>query len=107
MAKTTYTVLLNKSVNYPYEAAGQPNATLVQYVQAANYAPLTASDGTGNCYSFRVWVFNVGTCQTTYHGGAPGEGAALYCTGSTGWRATPQPNGQTPDELDCIATLQT
>ena len=82
------------------------NATLVQHIQGSEYSNLVASDGTGNCYTWSVWVFGMGLCQATYHGGAPGEGAALYC-GQETWQApVVQPNGDTLDQMDCVANFQ-
>ncbi|SPF47867.1 exported hypothetical protein [Candidatus Sulfopaludibacter sp. SbA4] len=82
------------------------NATLVQHIQGSSYTNLVASDGTGNCYSWAVWVFNMGLCQTTYHGGAPGEGAALYCGQETWQSPVLQPGGDTLDVMDCVASFQ-
>lgn len=60
-----------------------PNCFIVHYVVGTPYNLLIASDGTGNCYGWDVWQLSVGPCQSSFHGGAPGETTvALYCGGS-------------------------
>ena len=56
---------------------------VVHYVVGPTYHGLVASDGTGNCYYWAVWQLDTGGCQTSFHGGAPGEYGGLYCSGST------------------------
>jgi hypothetical protein len=111
-AQTTYTVPLTSHfatticTDSTCTSMTTTNATLVQHIQGSTYANLVPSDGTGNCYSWAVWVFNMGLCQTTYHGGAPGEGAALYCGQETWQSPIVQPNGDTLDQMDCVAGFQ-
>lgn len=56
---------------------------IVHYVVGTDYSALTASDGTGNCYGWDVWQMSLGPCQSSFHGGAPGETTVgLYCGNS-------------------------
>ena len=72
-------------------AAGTPSCYIVHYVTGTGYGNLQASDGTSagilNCYTWDVWQLimnDQGYCQTSFHGGAPGEQrVALYCGSST------------------------
>lgn len=55
---------------------------IVKYVVGTPYNALTASDGTGNCYSWDVWQLATGACQSSFHGGGSREYGALYCANS-------------------------
>jgi hypothetical protein len=52
---------------------------IVKYVVGVPYNALMASDDTGNCYGWDVWQLRMGSCQSSFHGGAPGEYGTLYC----------------------------
>ena len=52
---------------------------IIKYVVGLPYSALQASDGTCNCYAWDVWQLSMGACQSSFHGGAPGEYGALYC----------------------------
>lgn len=87
---TTYTCAAN--------VVNQPNCFIVKYVNSTEYSKLVASDGTGNCYIWDVWQLDTGGCQSSFHGGAPGEYGALYCSGGSTFDANGNFN------LNCQAT---
>lgn len=111
----TYSIPASEPYGYTYwngTAHGTPttppNAPMLwPNVKSGTIHNLVASDGTGTCYYWQIgFALNLGTCQTLYRGGGSGEGSALYC-GATKWQpTTPNPDGTTHDEGDCIASFE-